>query len=379
MPIAILAPEGLPVPPTRGGSVQIYVHALQRSFDDIGVRDVCLLAPERVVRGNKLPSEKVSYRKTVLQILRDTQPHVVQVENRPDFVAAVRSVLPHAKLILNLHSTTFLAGRGLRTAAAADGRADHSDAHVAARSRMRRILSSVDCVVVNSHYLQQTISRSFDLGRTRWRSRVIYPGVDARTFCPREDGGIESGAKTFRILFVGRVIRQKGLDVVLRGLHLLQEKNVPFKITVVGRTPPWERTYRAHLETLGEHLPLEWVGFVSPSKLPDVYRSADVLVCPSQREEAFGLVNLEAMASGLPVVASKVGGIPEVVNTDTGVLVAEPDNPTAFARALLCLYQDSACRLRLAQQARERAQLFSWQRTAECFSEVYEELARWKR
>jgi len=374
MRVVILAPEGLPVPPTRGGSVQIYLHALHRSFDEIGVRGVCLAAPGRVVRGKKLPAEKAAYRKAVLHVLKDMKPQVVQVENRPDFVAAVRSVLPQAKLILNLHSTTFFALRGTGRGTA-DG-ADHPVTDDAAHARMRRILTGADCVVVNSHYLQQTISQRFDLGRTKWRSRVIYPGVDTQTFCPREDGGSTSNAEVFRILFVGRVIRQKGLDVVLRGLHLLVKEKVPFTITVVGRTPPWERTYRAHLETLGKHLPLEWAGFVGPSQLPDVYRRADVLVCPSQREEAFGLVNLEAMASGLPVVASKVGGIPEVVDTDTGILVAEPDDPKAFARALMGLYRDSACRLRLGQQARMRAQLFSWQRTAECFAEVYEELAR---
>jgi glycogen(starch) synthase len=112
------------------------------------------------------------------------------------------------------------------------------------------------------------------------------------------------------------------------------------------------------------------VGFVDHTRVPAVLASLDVLALPSAYEE-MGSVLTEAMASGLPVVASDVGGIPEIVRDgETGLLVP-PGDVDALARALDRLVADPALRSRLAEGARDRSQAYSWPHLAERVADLY--------
>lgn len=390
--IVLVAPEGLPIPPVRGGSVQIYLQALHGALSTASEADVILLCPDSNVAGSDefdqrlmedmrmihVDGSRSAYRTTILELLRGACPDVIQIDNRPDFLPRVKQTCPSARLVLNLHSTTFLGPRHLRPQQAVP------------------TLRLADAIVVNSHYLQRQVEMKFSLRRGKWPFYVIYPGVHAASFADRhrtneEDvwpvsspdpvqtdddapAAVTRRSNTLQLLFVGRVIEQKGVHVLIDALSILRKRGVPATLMMVGRAPKWQRRYAMQLRKKIRTLPVAWVGFIPPHELAPYYWGADVLVCPSQRGEAFGLVNLEAMAAGLPVVASRQGGIREVVTDDSGVLVTRYRQPVAFANAIESLYRDSARMQSLRLAALERAQAFSWTRTAEAFDVLYQRL-----
>ncbi len=354
--IAILAPEDLPVPPVHGGSVQIYVHAL---YQELTKRDcnVTLLSPSRSANGDghiRISARGHEYQRKALQWLRTLSPDVVQIENRPLLVRPVQRTVPHAKVILNLHSTTFLGRKHLTPAAA------------------RQALRSADRVVLNSRYLRCTIERTFSIHRAQWKTAVIHPGVDLHKFTA---DGTPRGESTLRLLYVGRVIQQKGVHVLVEAVRILGQQGIPVQLTVVGGTHPWERKYRAKLLRQARGLPVHFVGFVAPEHLPEYFRDADLLVCPSQRNEAFGMVNVEALGAGLPVVASRQGGIPEIIDDSCGVLVQHFTRPAAFATTLRRLALDRSQLRALAAGTKKQADRFQWSRTAEKFHKLYYHLS----
>lgn len=166
----------------------------------------------------------------------------------------------------------------------------------------------------------------------------------------------------------GRFGREKGFDVLLKSLALIPETS----LILIGDGPE-----RAELELLARDLGLaervRFTGWVDEPR--ELVAGADLFVTPS-RAEAFGLATLEAMEAGLPVVATNVGGIPELIGDgDSGVLV-DPERPAVLARAIVELLRDEPRRRELGRRARLRArQHFSAATTARSFADLYAGLA----
>lgn len=359
MRIVIVAPEDLPIPPRMGGSVQIYLHALCNAIPNESHLQVTLLHPGHRhpnihdVRRIPISGGPKTYLRNVTQQLTRLQPDVVQIDNRPQFVSRVKRTLPKARIILNMHSITFLGPRHLPW------------------SQARKTLQCADTVVVNSQYLRREIARKFSFRESDWNARVIHPGVDVSHFrAPRETTSVKK-SRTFHVIYVGRVIQQKGVHVLVSAVRHLQRIGVPVHLTIVGRTPPWESAYGRGIHQMIRRLPIRWIGFVSPKSLPKLLWKAHVLVCPSQRSEAFGLVNVEAMAAGLPVIASKHGGIPEVVNSTCGILIPTYRDAKSFAAAIRKLALNPDERHHLQEGAKRRAAQFTWKTTARQFTQLY--------
>lgn len=213
------------------------------------------------------------------------------------------------------------------------------------------------------------------LGVPQSRLAIIPPGVDSDRFSP---GGpvAERDPNRPRILTVGRLVPRKGFDDVIKAL-----RRVPTAECVVIGGPPAEQLAGDPLAThLLEVARSHWVadrvrlaGAVPPSEMPQWYRSADV-VATTPWYEPFGLVPLEAMACGVPVVATAVGGLTDtVVARHTGDLVP-PKDPVALGTVLRRLLDDPRRRSAYATAARERARhCYSWRRTAGQLSTLYAE------
>lgn len=137
------------------------------------------------------------------------------------------------------------------------------------------------------------------------------------------------------VLFVGRLVDRKGVDVALSALQMLRGKGIDESLTVCGDGPERER-----LEQKSRHLgvskEVNFIGWTGRERLAELYSRSKVVIIPS-RKEPFGIVALEAIASGCPVVASDVGGLPEAVG-ECGVLV-EPDQPEALAEGIETVLQ----------------------------------------
>jgi spore coat protein SA len=117
-------------------------------------------------------------------------------------------------------------------------------------------------------------------------------------------------------------------------------------------------------------------GFIPPPDMPRAYLLGDVFVGPSQIEEGLGLIFLEAAAAGLPIIATRKGGIPEVVRDDfNGLLLRQPDDATELAEKITGLLNDAPLRQRLGQQGRHRVRAeFSWEKIARDLEKFYDEV-----
>ncbi|RLE96431.1 MAG: glycosyltransferase family 1 protein [Thermoprotei archaeon] len=233
---------------------------------------------------------------------------------------------------------------------------------------VRAVLSKVDEVIAVSRSAARFIAAFLPPGR---QVRVIPNGVDAERFKPCGPAPLrDSISADFVILFVGRLVYRKGLTVLLKALSLL--KDLDLTLVVVGEGP-----LRPSAEALARRLAIEdrvmFLGSINEWELPGVYRSADVVAVPSLYGEAFGIVALEAMATGRPVVASRVGGLSElVIGGETGVLVP-PGDPEALAEALRALYEDEELRAQMGRRGRARIlELYDWRVVIRHLEEVYE-------
>jgi glycosyltransferase involved in cell wall biosynthesis len=171
------------------------------------------------------------------------------------------------------------------------------------------------------------------------------------------------------ILFVGRLEPMKGVDTLLRAFATISGQGSDVGLRIVG-----DGSQRQRLEALAPELGIAdrviFAGKVSPEDIAREYASAEIF-CGLSRSEALGNVFLEAQAAGCAVVATNVGGIPDIVKDgETGMLVA-PDKPEEAAEALSRLLSDEAMRHRLSNAAVEHAKAYDWQGIAEQYRGIY--------
>jgi glycosyltransferase involved in cell wall biosynthesis len=179
---------------------------------------------------------------------------------------------------------------------------------------------------------------------------VVHCGVDIEAF-PAKRGACGEG-RAVRILTVGRLVSVKGQAVLLEAAALLRQRGLDFGLTIVGDGPLRE-ALRETAGDLGVEDRVTFAGSVGQDDISAHYRNADLFCLPSLRE-GVPVVLMEAMASGVPVIASRVMGIPELVEDDvTGLLVA-PGRADALADAIIRLAGNRELCERLARAARDR-------------------------
>ena len=376
--VALLAPGLAGLPPQPATSVEIYLYdlwkRLQHRVDTrLYGRQTVLESVSGVERRRRIQGALgVSYVGRALDdVARATQGTdrlIVQVDNRPIFVLAARRRLASVPVVLGLHSMTFLQQSRI------SGR-DASDA--------MRVASAV---VVNSEYVAERLRQRFALGRDQLA--VIHPGVDIARFHPCDTPTDRLARAALRrrmgvgrrlvILFVGRIVPRKGLHVLLAAARELRQRGLSVTVWVVGARPARDTGYGRVLGRAADGVSVHWLGYVPHERLPRIYRAADVFACPSQLPEAFGLVNLEAQACGLPVVASGEWGIPESVGGPAaGRLVRRYRDPAAFTLVLGELLRDGAQRQSVGRAGRTRvARDCSWERTADRYVRLYRSIVQ---
>jgi glycosyltransferase involved in cell wall biosynthesis len=256
----------------------------------------------------------------------------------PTFAGSLASALDHSILIVTPHSD---AGRPTWSKRLFD------------RIVPRLTLKAATRVIAVSEHESACLAR---MGVARDRIRVIPNGVDVGEFTKAGTRGSRDGVVG---LFVGRLDPdQKGLDVLIRAMTKLP-RNPLLRLRLVGEDWGGAELLRQLAHRLGVADRVTLVGKLSRVQLVSEFVEADFVVLPS-RFEPFGIVLLEAMAAGLPVIASRVGGIPEIVAEGRTGLLVEPDNADALARSLQLLSQDESLRLSMGRAAREHVKEYAW-------------------
>ena len=248
-----------------------------------------------------------------------------------------------------------------------------ADTSPAARLELERRLGlTVDWIVAQC---TDEVDELAALDVPRAKVTIVASGVDARRFTPSGPAAPRNGGLR-RVLSVGRLVPRKGFDELVRALPGLPGTEV----VIAGGPPadldtdPEAQRLRGIAEELGVADRVQLLGAVPPEQMPQWYRSSDVVACTPWYER-FGLTPLEAMASGVPVVAYAVGGLRDsVVDGATGLLVP-PGDQEALADALAALVADEGRRRQFGTAARLRAvSRYDWSRQAATVASVYADL-----
>jgi glycosyltransferase involved in cell wall biosynthesis len=288
------------------------------------------------------------YGRALRRLVRDRRPAVVHAHLYASAAAAV------------------VATRGLSVPVVLTEHTEAPWRDRAARAISRRVYQRVDHVVAVSSAIRDTLVGTY--GVPAGRVDLLLPATAAPAAAPRR----ATGGTAATVGVVGRLVPEKGVDVFLRAVALVSAAVPAARFVVVGDGP-----LRAALEDRAVALGLAGVvtftGFRPDA--PQLIAGLDVLVVPS-RSDGSPLVVCEAMAAGIPVVASRVGGLPDLVaHGDSGLLV-RPEDPADLARSLVRLLRDPAAAQALGRRGRQLAEARSHARLVDRMTEVYAAVAR---
>ena len=321
---------------------------------------------------------KFFYRLYMNKVARDLGERgvdVVHLHNFSQHVPVVRRHNPRARIILHMQCE-WLTQLDRRT--------------------IEKRLADTDAVFGCSGYITEKIRSRFT-GHAE-HCHVVFNGVDLDAFTPAPESADEAAGGTGNLLFVGRITPEKALHDLIDAVARVSTRVPDVRLDIVGldaETPKeyivdlsddnrvkalaswydgnyFERLKNIAQTRLGDRV--RFVGLESRGDLPEVYRGADLLVNPSVSESC-GMSLVEAMASGTPVIATRVGGMPEIVDHGrTGVLVV-PGDPIALSDAIAGLLGDAQSRASMSAASRDRAsELFSWDLVARSVLERYREV-----
>lgn len=202
--------------------------------------------------------------------------------------------------------------------------------------------------------------------------RIIPNGVDCEIFRPDVEPIPELANGRPKILFLGRFEPRKGLKYLLMALPEIV-RNVPDVQLVIVGTGLFGYAYKGFLDKeLESHV--HWSGLVPGEERPRYYRSCDIFCSPAIGYESFGIVLLEAMAAGRPVVASDIPGYRTVMTSGREGFLVPPRDPSAIAKAIVQIIKEPELAARMGSTGRQRALQFSWAQVALKVQEFYQEL-----
>jgi len=186
---------------------------------------------------------------------------------------------------------------------------------------------------------------------------MIPNGIQTRSFRPMDE------VKQYDLLFIGRFQKSKGLDILLKALSFVASvKGDIYKLAIVGPFSAGQREYIFQVVPPAVKRALAFLGPINRDALPAVINQSRMVVVPS-RYESFGLPALEAIACGTPVLAARVGGLPEIIDESVGVLV-EPDNPHALAKAIHDFFRLPNLAETVATAGPAKAKRYDWEEVA---------------
>lgn len=360
MKIALACPYGWEAP----GGVQVHVRQLARRLEERGHRVIVLApsrqsSPEPFVAGVGHPV-RVPYNGSVAPICASPRSsrvvRRVLAEFRPDVVHVHEPLTP---------STGMFAARWSRAPVVATfhAYADRAALFSAVAPVLRRTWRRLDVRVAVSEAARQFVTRRFPEGDVR----IIPNGVEVDLFVKAEPADLPPGR---RILFVNRLERRKGFSVMVEAFRRLAAEEPEALLVVAGDGS--ERTAVRSLPA-GVRDRVIMLGNVPHDFLPPYHAASEVFCAPARSRESFGIVLVEAMAAGLPVIASDIPGYREVVRDGVDGILVPPEDPAALTAAVQRLLEHADAAKHLADAGRAQAERFSWDVVTREVEAAYEE------
>jgi spore coat protein SA len=295
--------------------------------------------------------QKAFYLRLFRPLLRQMKSgDILYVHNRPECASVLSTVAAKYGITVVLHM--------------------HNSHLTVAKSSQLRALKHTPIVFVST-FLQREIEQKFP-GHFA-RTYVVYNGADVQRFYPAPF----RDSKRTTVVYTGRLIGYKGAHILLEAMRLLQQRGVDIQCRIVGGSWFGKSRTTAYMKSLRRNCPsnTELVGYKAGAELAEILRDSDIFCCPSIWNDPFPLAPIEAMATGLPVVASRVGGIPEALQYGGGLMVP-PKDPSALADAMQALTEDSDYRLRLREEGIHAAdRKFRWSNVREQYDTVIEKVS----
>lgn len=371
--LAIVVPEMLPVPPVKGGAVEHWVHEVTNRLDTkrfaisvisrpagitahqhiqyIGIpwtkfEKACYWLKERVSWRNPLRyiakfQNVLSYGLRVSKQVRSAD--VLIVHNEPNLLLLMRKP-KHQKWVLHMHN-------------------DHLN-HPLFKWCNSRTLKKVDAVICVSAYIQQAATLAFPQYADKFQ--LLFNATDVDMFKPYGEIADLSAMALLRlqkntpfVLYVGRLTQDKGVDVLIQAFQETLKTHSQAKLVIAGSSffdgaakTAYQQSLQQLAKPIAEHI--IFTGFVPHQQLKYLYAAAHVVVLPSVWQDPCPLVVLETMASGTCIIASKVGGVPEVVEDGvTGILV-KPKQVDELAAAISDVLKNPKKAQQMAAAARQK-------------------------
>ena len=244
------------------------------------------------------------------------------------------------------------------------------------RALERRVYRSADRLIVLSEAFRDVLCHDYRVDPAR--VRVVPGGVDVGRFDvaasrrqAREQLGWPADRPT--LLCVRRLVRRMGLHLLVDAVDRLRDRH-PDLLCLIGGRGPLAAELAAKIDARGLSGHVRLLGFVPDDQLPLAYRAADLSVVPTEAWEGFGLITVESLAAGTPVVVTPVGGLPEVVRPLSAALVAEAATADALAERLDDLLAGRAQPPAAAACAAYARQTFDWSAVVPRIAAVYREL-----
>ncbi|NLG48962.1 MAG: glycosyltransferase family 4 protein [Chloroflexi bacterium] len=255
--------------------------------------------------------------------------------------------------------------------------------------QMNRAVARADRIICCSHFVRHKLIETVSYPPER--IGVVPNGADAQVYAQISRASARAALALsdnhFVMLYVGRIGPEKGLLVLIEALNRLTAQREtglsslsPLLLVAGSATLGFEgypaawqdrQTYEQQVRQRAQGLPVRFLGAVPRAELPALYRAADVFVCPSVYEEPLGMVNIEAAAAGVPVIASAVGGIPDAVAHGKSGLLVPPGDAQALAEALLHLMYDTTLCRQMGSAAQDLAVQFDWRVLAGRVMDIY--------
>ena len=367
MKLALVSPYDFAIP----GGVNAHIEHLAREYVRLG-HAVWILAPSSQP---VTPLEGTSFARLGMPVPVPSGGSVARVSVSLWLFRKLRALLAREEFdVIHIHEPLtpllpWLVLQASRTVNIGTFHAFHgrSNVYPLARRPLRRWFNRLHGRIAVSPAAEGFVQRHFQADY-----RIIPNGIDVDDFARPRPPIPELDDGMVNILFVGRLEKRKGLKYLLKAYCRLKWEHPEVRLVVVGPGAPDRDSHRV----LAEHAVQDVVfaGGVSRSELPRYYQSAHVFCSPATGKESFGIVLLEAMAAGRPIVASNIEGYAAVVRDGVDGLLAAPRNDLALAEGLRTLIEDPEMRARMGQAGRLRAPEFAWDRVAGRVLDYYEDV-----